>query len=246
MLALTAYSSVALLPEGRLPLRRVQADARSVIPSMAADAPRIVVTGMGVVSALGSGDDFWNALLAGECGIDEITHFDASSYPTTIGAEVKDFDPKPYFASPKTVKSTDRFTHMAVAASKLALEDAGVDMEAVNKKRFGCIVGTAFGGMETFEKQTLNNNAGKKVSPFTIPALLGNTASGIIGIEVGAQGPNFGVASACAAGSHALGEALLHMRAGGADMMLSGGTEAAIVRRSVSIPRPLHRPLHWT
>jgi len=195
---------------------------------MAAGEPKIVVTGLGVVSALGSGDDFWNSLLKGECGIDAITHFDASKFPTTIGAEVKDFDPKPYFGNAKTVKSTDRFTHLAVAASKMALEDAGVEMESVDKKRFGCIVGTAFGGMETFEKQTLNHNAGKKVSPFTIPALLGNTASGIIGIEVGAQGPNFGVASACAAGSHALGEALQHMRAGRADVMLSGGTEAAM------------------
>ncbi|KAL1499368.1 hypothetical protein AB1Y20_011575 [Prymnesium parvum] len=231
MFALALGSTLApcaLLPDARGALHRPRVDLHSAIPSMAAAEPRIVVTGLGVVSAIGSGDEFWTSLLEGKSGVATITHFDASRYPTTIGAEVKQFDPKPYFSSPKTIKSTDRFTHFAVAASKMAMEDAGVDTASIDRKRFGCIVGSAFGGMDTFEKQTLNNDAGKKVSPFTIPALLGNTASGIIGIEVGAQGPNFGVASACAAGSHALGEALYHLRRGGADMMLSGGTEAAI------------------
>ena len=152
MLALGACGPLALHADGRLAPRRPQLEVRSAVPSMAAGDKKIVVTGLGVLSALGSGDDFWNGLGEGKCGIDAITHFDASKYPTTIGAEVKDFDPKPYFASPKTVKSTDRFTHMAVAASKMALEDAGVDMESVNKKRFGCIVGTAFGGMDTLSR----------------------------------------------------------------------------------------------
>lgn len=189
---------------------------------------KIVVTGVGVVSALGSKDEFWTSLLDGKSGLGPITSFDASRFPTTIGAEVKDFDPKPYFASPKTIKSTDRYTHLAVAASRMAVEDGGIDLEAVDKSRFGVIVGTAFGGMDTFEKQTLNLDAGKKVSPFTIPALLGNTASGIIGIELGAQGPNFGVASACAAGSHAIGEAFRFLQNGEADVMITGGSEAAI------------------
>merc|ERR1719454_1768525 len=103
-----------------------------------------------------------------------------------------------------------------------------MDLGAVEKSRFGVIVGSAFGGMETFETQTLNLNKGKKVSPFCIPALLGNTASGIVGIELGAQGPNFGVASACAAGSHAIGEAMRFMQNGEADIMITGGSEAAI------------------
>merc|ERR1719454_1488805 len=103
-----------------------------------------------------------------------------------------------------------------------------MDLGAVEKSRFGVIVGSAFGGMETFETQTLNLNKGKKISPFCIPALLGNTASGIVGIELGAQGPNFGVASACAAGSHAIGEALRFMQNGEADIMITGGSEAAI------------------
>lgn len=199
-------------------------------PRMAAagEKPKIVVTGVGVVSALGSKDQFWDSLVKGECGIDQISAFDASKFPTTIGAECKDFDPKPYFKSPKTVKSVDRYTHLAVAASALAVEDAGMDVEKVDSTRFGVIIGSAFGGMETFEKQTLALDANKKISPFCIPALLGNTASGIVGIEMGAQGPNFGVASACAAGSHAIGEAMRFMQNGEADIMITGGAEAAI------------------
>ena len=171
---------------------------------------------------------FWEGITSGKCGLDQITAFDASKFPTTIGAECKDFDPAPYFASSKTVKSTDRYTHFAVAASRMAVEDSGLDLDAVDNPRFGVIIGSAFGGMDTFEKQTLNLANGKKVSPFTIPALLGNTASGIVGIELGAQGPNFGVASACAAGSHAIGEAMRFMQSGAADVMITGGAEAAI------------------
>jgi 3-oxoacyl-[acyl-carrier-protein] synthase II len=197
-------------------------------PRMAADKPKIVVTGLGVVTAIGSKDQFWDSLTTGKSGIDQITAFDATKFPTTIGAECKDFDPKPWFKSPKTVKSVDRYTHFAVAASAMAVEDAGMDLEGVDSTRMGVIIGSAFGGMETFEKQTLNLEAGKKISPFCIPALLGNTASGIVGIELGAQGPNFGVASACAAGSHAIGEAMRFMQNGEADVMITGGSEAAI------------------
>merc|ERR1719253_1214809 len=110
----------------------------------------------------------------------------------------------------------------------MAVKDSGMDLEAVDSSRMGVIIGSAFGGMETFEKQTLNLEAGKKISPFCIPALLGNTASGIAAIELGAQGPNFGVASACAAGSHAIGEALRFLQNGAADIMVTGGSEAAI------------------
>uniref|UniRef100_A0A7S3BRA0 Nodulation protein E n=1 Tax=Haptolina ericina TaxID=156174 RepID=A0A7S3BRA0_9EUKA len=212
MLVVPGALALALLPDAsRLAMRRTTpSETRSAAVSMApTGAPKVVVTGVGVVSALGSGDEFWEALLAGESGVDTITAFDASKYPTTIGAECKNFDSKKWFKSPKTAKSTDRYTHLAVAASKMALEDSALDTEAIDKERFGVIVGSAFGGMETFEKMTLNNAAGKKVSPFTIPMLLGNTASGITAIEVGAMGPNFGVASACAAGSHALGEGQL-------------------------------------
>jgi 3-oxoacyl-[acyl-carrier-protein] synthase II len=204
---------------------------RTAVLGVGGSKPKIVVTGIGVVSALGSEDEFWESLVNGKSGIAPITAFDASKFPTTIGAEVKDFDPKPYFKNAKTVKSIDRFAHLAVAASKMAIEDGGFDtgsLDAADKKRFGCIVGSGIGGIDTFEKQTLNLDRGKKMSPFTIPALLTNTASGIIGIELGCMGPNFSVASACAAGSHAIGEALRFLQNGEADVMLTGGTEAAI------------------
>jgi len=231
----TASGAVRSAPSaalGAAPLRVASAStprARSSQPRMAdGTPPKVVVTGVGVVSALGSKDHFWSALLDGQSGLATVSAFDASGFPTTIGAECADFDPKPHFANAKTIKSVDRYTHLAVAASRMAVEDANLDLEAVEKSRFGVIVGSAFGGMQTFENQVLNLDRGKKISPFTIPALLGNTASGIIGIELGAQGPNFGVASACAAGSHAIGEAMRFIQKGDADVMLTGGAEAAI------------------
>jgi len=190
--------------------------------------PKIVVTGVGVVSAVGNTDTFWDSLLDGKSGVGQIGAFDASRFPCTIGAECSDFEPKAYFGNAKTVKSVDRYTQFAVAASKMAVEDAKMDLDVIDSSRFGVIIGSAFGGMQTFETQTLNLDKGKKVSPFTIPALLGNTASGIVAIELDAQGPNFGVASACAAGSHAIGEALRFMQNGEADVMITGGSEAAI------------------
>ncbi len=198
-------------------------------PRMAADGPKVVVTGVGVVSALGSGDEFWSNLLAGKSGIDAIAGFDASRFPTTIGAEVKDFTAKDWFNNPKNAKATDRYSHLAMAASRLALADAGLaDDGAIANERTAIIVGSAFGGMETFEKQVLNLDKGKKVSPFTVPALLANTASGILGIELGSTGPNYGVVSACASGTHAIGEAMRILKYGEADMALVGGSEAAM------------------
>ena len=223
-------SVLSLSPSYTLPSAGAPSSARRTpVSRMAADgAPKIVVTGLGVVSALGSGDEFWEKITAGECGIDEVTGFDASRFPTTIGAECKDFDPAPWFDNKKSVKSTDRYTHLAMAASKMAVADSAIDLEKTDSWRFGCIIGSAFGGMDTFEKQALALDKGKKVSPFMVPAILGNTAAGMVGIELGPQGPNFGVASACAAGSHAIGEAVRHMKEGAADVMLCGGAEAAM------------------
>jgi len=227
MLSLPSLSASAALLSQPASLRSRGTHDRCAA-RMAATEKRIVVTGLGTVTALGSGDQFWDNLLAGESGIDTITAFDASRFPTTIGAECKDFDAKKYFDNVKNIKATDRYTHFAVAASRMAIEDGGLDLGAIDQARFGVVVGSAFGGMDTFEKQTLNLDKGKKVSPFTIPQLLGNTASGMIAIELGCQGPNYGVASACAAGSHAMGTALRHLQNGEADMMLTGGAEAAI------------------
>lgn len=201
------------------------------------DDQRVVVTGLGVISGCGIGaKDFFQACLDGKSSIRRVQRFDVTYMPCQIASEVPDdmFDPSQYFSNPKNAKSNDRFTHFAVAAAKLALEDAklGNTPETLeNASRVGVMVGSAFGGMETFEQETLKlakKPERPKVSPFTIPALLGNTASGVIGIECGCQGPNYGVVSACASGSHAIGEAMGMIKDGHADIMVAGGTEATI------------------
>lgn len=202
-----------------------------------ADKKRVVVTGLGVVNGCGVGhEEFFESLLEGKSSIGTVKRFDASAMPCKIASEVSDeqFNPKDFFVNPKNVKSNDRYTHLAVAAARQALQDSGLGdtpETLENPDKIGVMVGTAFGGMETFEKQTLKlakNPERPKVSPFTIPALLGNTASGVIGIECGCRGPNYGVTSACASGSHAIGEALGMIQDGHVDRMLAGGTEATI------------------
>lgn len=198
---------------------------------------RVVVTGLGVVSGCGIGhDDFFRACVEGQSSLATVRRFDASAYTCSIASEVPDemFDASEYFTNKKNKKNNDRFTHLAVAAARLALRDGkmGDTPETLaHPDRIGAMVGTAFGGAETFEKETLNlakRPDRPKVSPFTIPALLGNTASGVIGIETGCRGPNYGVTSACASGSHAIGEAMGMIADGQADAMLAGGTEATI------------------
>jgi len=201
------------------------------------DEKRVVVTGLGVVSGCGIGhEDFFQTCIDGKSSIDKVTRFDASAYPCQIGSEVPDdmFDPNDHFANPKNAKSNDRYTHFAVAAARLAMKDGkiGDTPETLeNPARIGVMVGSAFGGVETFEKEVLKlakKPDRPKVSPFTIPALLGNTASGVIGIECGCQGPNYGITSACASGSHAIGEAMGMIVDGHVDQMLAGGAEATM------------------
>jgi len=202
-----------------------------------AEKHRVVVTGLGVVNGCGIGhEDFFQACLDGKSSVGTVKRFDASFMPCSIASEIPDemFDPNDFFTNPKNVKSNDRYTHLAVAAARQALRDGGVGdtpETLENPEKIGVMVGTAFGGMETFEEQTLKlakNPEKPKVSPFTIPALLGNTASGVIGIEMGCQGPNYGITSACASGSHAIGEAMGMIQDGHVDRMLAGGTEATI------------------
>lgn len=193
---------------------------------------RIVVTGIGVVTSIGTGiENYWDSLLKGTCGIGNVTRFDASDYTCQVASEVIDFDPVQYMDA-KEVKRTDRYTHFAVAASKLAVADAILDTTKVEPTRFGVIIGSGIGGMETIEQQSkrLFDLGPRKVSPFMIPSLIANIASGIVAIEFNAKGPNFSVVSACATGSHALGEAMGFLRNNDADIMLAGGSEAAITR----------------
>jgi 3-oxoacyl-[acyl-carrier-protein] synthase II len=192
--------------------------------------PRVVVTGLGVICSIGEGiDQYWSSLLSGTCGIARLERFDSTDFPCQIASEVRDFDPSRYM-DPKEVRRNDRFTHFAVGSTKLALEDSNLDLDAVDRSRFGVVVGSGIGGMETIEKQfrRLVNLGPRKVSPFTIPSLIVNIASGVVAIEIGARGPNFGVVSACATATHAIGESFRMIQAGEADIMVAGGSEAAV------------------
>ena len=195
---------------------------------------RVVVTGIGCLPALGHDTEaFWDGLTKGRSGIARITRFDPTDFPSKVGAEVRDFDPGK-FMDPKEAKRNDRYTQYAVAAPRMAVNDAKLDVTKVDSERFGVIIGSGIGGMETIENQAriLIERGPSRVSPFTIPSLIANIASGVVAIEFQAKSVNFGVVSACASGSHALGEALRHIRDGHADIMLSGGSEAAITRLS--------------
>lgn len=171
----------------------------------------IVVTGLGVVSPVGSNADiFFDNLLKGVSGVGPVSRFDASPFKCQIAAQINDFDPKTYYKSKKKIKQNDLYTHYAVAASHLALADAGMTLGDgfVDPTRVGCIIGSAFGGMDSFERAAndLTKYGPTAVGPYTIPMILGNTAAGIVGMETGAKGPNFGVQTACATATHALGE----------------------------------------
>ena len=200
--------------------------------STASQPRRVVVTGIGCLSALGPDTaSFWDGLLKGRSGISRLTRFDPTDFPSKVGAEIKEFDPGK-FMDPKEAKRNDRYTQYAVAASRMAIEDAKVDTTKLDADRFGVIIGSGIGGMETIENQArvLIERGPSRVSPFTIPSLIANIASGVVAIEFKAKSVNYGVVSACASGSHALGEAMRHIRDGHADIMLSGGSEAAITR----------------
>jgi 3-oxoacyl-[acyl-carrier-protein] synthase II len=192
--------------------------------------PRVVITGLGVVSSLGLDvDSFWANILAGRNGISRVTQFDVTDYPCKIGAEIVDFDAAKYM-DPKEVRRNDRYTHFGFIAAKSAVADAGLVPTAEDSERMGVIIGSGIGGMHTYEQQlrVLWERGPRKVSAFTIPSLISNMCSGLVAIELGARGPNYSVVSACASGAHAIGEAFNAMRRGDADVMVAGGSEAAI------------------
>ena len=194
------------------------------------DSQRVVVTGLGVVHALGhDAETFWAALVAGKNGISRITLFDPAPFATHIGAEVRNWNAEDHM-DPKEARRNDRYAHFGFAAATQAFKDSGLDMARENPDRVGVVVGSGIGGMMTYETQLkrLFEGGPRKVSPFTIPALIGNMCSGLLAIELGARGPNFGVVSACATGTHAIGEAMHMIRRGDADVMVAGGAEAAI------------------
>lgn len=193
-------------------------------------ARKVVVTGIGVISGVGIGvDTFWNNLLAGKSGIARVSRFDPTDFRSQIACEASEFDPTSYMDK-KEANRNDRYVQMAICGTHMALEDAGLSKETLPSERTGVYIGTGVGGMESIEKhsRTLYERGPGRMSPFTITNIIGNMASGCVGIEIGAKGPNFTVVSACASGAHAIGEALLAIQRGDTDVMICGGTEAAI------------------
>lgn len=191
---------------------------------------RVVVTGMGVVSPVGIGvDKFWESLIAGRSGIRKVTRFDVSDFSCKIAGEVDGFDPLLYMDK-KDARRMDRFVQYAVAASKMAIDDAGLDLELVDTDRAGVLIGSGIGGIETFENQCriLYEQGPRRVSPLLIPAMIINMASGQVAIHFGLRGPNSSTVTACASGTHAIGEAFRLIQCGYADLILTGGTEAAV------------------
>ncbi len=196
---------------------------------------RVVVTGMGCLSALGNDlATTWDNLLAGKSGVGPITHFDASDFTTRIAAEVRDFDPEK-FSEKKDVRRQDEFTRFAVAASAMAMEDSGLDMAAEDPTRVGVIIGSGVGGIGTTEVQVARYLAGgpSRISPFYVPMMIPDIASGIVSMRFGAKGPNYCTVSACASSAHAIGDAFRLIKHGDGEMFIAGGTEAAITPMSV-------------
>jgi 3-oxoacyl-[acyl-carrier-protein] synthase II len=197
---------------------------------------RVALTGVGAVTPIGTGKEaFWSGLMEGRSGIGLISSFDTAGFDSQIAAEIRDFDPSAYLER-KEIRRNDRFAHFAVAATRLALDDASLTIDPHNRDRVGVIIGTGIGGAHTWEDshRTLLERGPGRVSPFFVPAMIINMASGIISMLVGARGPNYAIVSACATGGHAIGESFRIIQRGDALAMICGGTEAAITPLSLA------------
>jgi 3-oxoacyl-[acyl-carrier-protein] synthase II len=193
---------------------------------------RVVITGLGVVTPLGHQlDVFWKNLISGQCGVDRIHSFDPSPFDTQIAGEVKNFDPAPAFPSPKEIRRTDRYSQFGVYAGHQALLDSGLDLEKENRDEIGVIIGSGIGGLSTTTGQLeiLRDRGPDRLSPFMIPMLISNMASGLLSMFYNLRGPNFATCSACATANHAIGEAWRSIKMGDAQVMFAGGAEAAVV-----------------
>jgi 3-oxoacyl-[acyl-carrier-protein] synthase II len=197
---------------------------------------RVALTGVGVVSPIGIGKDvFWNGLMEGRSGVRRISSFDPSPFPTQIAGEILDFDPSA-FLDKKEVRRNDRFVQLAVAATRLALEDARFAITPHNADDVGIIIGSGIGGARTWEEQheILLRRGPGRVSPFFVPMMIINMAAGIVSMQVGARGPNYSIVSACATGGHSIGEAYRQIQRGDAVAMICGGAEAALTPLSIA------------
>ena len=194
---------------------------------------RVVITGLGVLTPIGNDvETFWSNLKNGVSGIHTIDAFDTAAYDCKIGGQVRGFDPKPFFKNPKDVRRTDRFTQLSMGAARMALDDSGIDVANLkDRNRFGVIVSTGIGGLKTLQDQLtiLLTKGPTRNSPFTIPMLISNMASGVISMEFDLRGPNLCIVTACATSNNAIGESWRIIKFGDADIFLAGGSEASIV-----------------
>jgi 3-oxoacyl-[acyl-carrier-protein] synthase II len=194
---------------------------------------RVVITGLGVLTPVGNDvETFWSNLKNGVSGIHTIDAFDTAAYDCKIGGQVRGFDPKPFFKNPKDVRRSDRFSQLAMGAAKMALEDSGIDIANLKQRdRFGVLVSSGIGGLKTLQDQLtiLLTKGPSRSSPFTIPMLLSNMASGLISMEFDLRGPNMCIVTACATANNAIGESWRIIKFGDADIFLAGGSEASIV-----------------
>jgi 3-oxoacyl-[acyl-carrier-protein] synthase II len=192
---------------------------------------RVVVTGMGCISPVGNNvKETWESILAGKSGAAMITHFDASKHKTRFAAEVKGFDPVALFST-REARKMDRFTQFAVAVAMEALDQSGLKIDETNRDRVGVVIGTGIGGIGTLldQAEVMRERGPERVSPFLVPMMISDSAPGMLAIRFGARGPNMALATACASGNNAIGEALEMIRRGAADVMIAGGSEAALV-----------------
>ncbi len=197
---------------------------------------RVVVTGMGAVTPIGNSvEEFWDGLKEKKVGIAPITVFDTADYKVKLAAEVKDFDPKKYM-DPKTAKRMERFSQFAVAAAKEALEHAGIEMEREDPFRVGVCIGSGIGSLQSIEREykKLLDKGPSRVNPLLVPLMIGNMAAGNVAIQFGLKGKCFNVVTACATGTHSIGEAFRSIQYGEADVMVAGGTEASITPLSIA------------
>lgn len=192
---------------------------------------RVVITGLGAVSPLGNdAESTWDGMKNGRSGIDLISQIDTTDYPVKIGGEVKDFDPKPFFKNPKDARRMDRYAHFAIPAAKMALEDSGLLESDPDLDRVGVMIGSGIGGLGTLEDNhsALIKRSPSRVSPFTIPMMISNIASGVFSMEYGFGGPNMAIVTACATANHSIGEAWRMIKFGDAEAFIAGGAEASI------------------
>jgi 3-oxoacyl-[acyl-carrier-protein] synthase II len=197
---------------------------------------RVVITGMGAVTPIGIGlKEYWEGLVEGRNGVDLITHFDTTKFDTKFAAEVKNFKPEDYLDK-KAIRRLDPFAQLAIATAEMAMQDSGINLEKVDRDRFGVIYGSGIGGIKTLTEQHFNYFNGldpHKISPFFIPMMISDIAAGQISIRFGLKGPNYATTSACATSSHAIADAFFLIQRGSTDMMVCGGSESAITEVSI-------------